>query len=456
MENSPKVSLIVPVYNGREYVQRCFGSIVRQTFRDFEVIVVDDCSDDSSLECIRDFWPKDAPPCLLMRNERNLGPSLSRNRGIEAARGKYIGFVDSDDAIHPEYLATLYGLAEEGNDYAACGTRKVFQNGTSAPYAGNELSCRGWREILDYIEKRTFNLATCGSLMRGSIVRERGIRFAKGAYEDVFFNFRVLMYCRSAIAVGDMLYDYYDREGSLSKSDTGGNCDYVEAFCTILPLVEGFLSVAGKEIGMSRADAMRARKFFLRLALQRIRTTAKRVGEERYGEWMERELKKHFGEGAASLYLSTIAELYRDNSDMEQIGKLSYQLQQREAQIALYEDILPALKVLQRKKAMMEGILSVAEASLELFPEQEWYGEYWRLVGKTPEFPGMEKWLAHFKRKTVEWMEGKTPVQQQFGALALLLCAPLDEVRPYIRGELWPDRLLADLRVLESWESLQK
>ncbi len=455
MENSPKVSLIVPVYNGREYVQRCFGSIARQTFRAFEVIVVDDCSDDGSLEHIRDFWPQDAPPCVLLRNERNEGPGASRNRGIEVARGKYLGFVDSDDAIAPEYLATLFRLAEAGNDYAACGTRKVFQNGTSASYTDNELSCRGWREILDYIEKRMFNLATCGSLMRASIVREHGIRFAKGGYEDVFFNFRVLMYCRRAVTVGDMLYDYYDREGSLSKSAVGGNCDYAEAFCTILPLVEEFLSAAGKEIGMTGADAMRARKFFLRLALQRLRTTAKQMGEERYGEWLARELKKHFGGGAASLYLSTIAELYRDNSDMERIRKLSYLLQQRDAQIALYEDVLPSLKVLQRKKRMMEGILSVVDAPLDVFPQQAWYREYWQLVGRPLDFPGMEKWLARFQEKTVEWMEGKTPVQRQFGALALLLCAPLAEVRPYLRTDLWPERLRADLRVLEAWESLR-
>ena len=456
MEISPKISLIVPVHNAREYYRRCFESIARQTFRDFEVIVVDDCSTDGSLELIREFWPKDAPPCVLLRNERNEGPSVSRNRGIEAARGEYLGFVDSDDTISPEYLSTLFRLAEAGNDYAGCASRRVFENGTSAFYAGNELSCEGWKEILSCIEHRWFNLATCGSLMRRSIVKEHGIGFTKGAFEDVFFNFRVLMYCRRASAVGDVLYDYYDRAGSLSVDvSTGNSCDYVETFCTILPMVEEFLSVEGKKIGMSRADAMQVRKFFLRLAFQRLRTTAKRMGEERYAEWLEQKLKEHFGEGAAFLYLCTATELYRDNNDMERIGELSRRLKQCRTQIELYEDVLPSLNVLQRKKRMMEAILSVVGTPLDVFPQQSWYGEYWQLVGRRMDFPGMEKWLHHFKEKSVEWMEGKSPVQKQFGALALLLCAPLAEVRPHIQLELWPERLKSDFRVLEAWDALQ-
>ena len=116
---------------------------------------------------------------------------------------------------------------------------------------------------------------------------------------------------------------------------------------------------------------------------------------------------------------------------------------------------MPSLKVLQQKKMMIEGILSVVDVPLEGFVRLPWYGEYWHLVGRHLDLPEMAGWQDRFKKNILAWMEEKSPLNRQFGALALLLCAPLAEVRPHIQLELWPERLKSDFRVLEAWDALQ-
>ena len=106
MTTSPKISVILPVYNVEKYLQRCLESISQQTFSDFEIIAVNDGSKDNSLSILEEYAKKEKR--LQIISQENKGLSEARNTGIKACKGEYIYFLDSDDAIHPQCLEIAY------------------------------------------------------------------------------------------------------------------------------------------------------------------------------------------------------------------------------------------------------------------------------------------------------------------------------------------------------------
>ena len=108
--SSPKISIVIPTFNSEKYIATCLDSILQQTFQDFEIIVIDDCSTDRSSEIVESY---DDPRIKLYRQIKNSGESDSRNLGLKIAQGKYIYFMDHDDAILPQTLEIFYNAAEE-------------------------------------------------------------------------------------------------------------------------------------------------------------------------------------------------------------------------------------------------------------------------------------------------------------------------------------------------------
>ena len=114
--NAPKVSIIIPVYNAEAFIADCINSVFAQTEQDWELILVDDCSKDNTLEIIQSIINGDVNGngnFFLLRQERNQGPSAARNRGIREAKGEYVFFLDADDTITPDCIEVLYGLAKQ-------------------------------------------------------------------------------------------------------------------------------------------------------------------------------------------------------------------------------------------------------------------------------------------------------------------------------------------------------
>ena len=107
----PAISVIVPLYNAEKYVEQAIDSVLNQTFKDFNLIVIDDCSTDGSYDLVQSKYGNDAR-VRLMRNQKNQGAALTRNTGIRAATGKYIALLDADDAYLPNALELLYNAAE--------------------------------------------------------------------------------------------------------------------------------------------------------------------------------------------------------------------------------------------------------------------------------------------------------------------------------------------------------
>ena len=115
----PKISIIVPVYKVEKYLSRCIKSILRQTFTDFELILVDDGSPDKCPQMCDDWGKKDKR--IRVIHKENGGLSSARNAGLRAARGEYIGFVDSDDWIACDMYEILYQLAKKYRADITCG-----------------------------------------------------------------------------------------------------------------------------------------------------------------------------------------------------------------------------------------------------------------------------------------------------------------------------------------------
>ena len=105
----PKISVIIPVYNVEKYLRECLDSIVNQTFKDIEIICVDDGSTDKSLEILREYEQKDKR--IIVISQPNKGVSTARNIGMQQATGKYMMFVDSDDYITQNACELIYNVS---------------------------------------------------------------------------------------------------------------------------------------------------------------------------------------------------------------------------------------------------------------------------------------------------------------------------------------------------------
>ena len=189
----PLISIIVPVYKVEQYLDRCIASIVNQTYRNLEIILIDDGSPDNS-PAICDEWANKDTRIKVIHKE-NGGQSSARNRGLDIASGKYIGFVDSDDYILPEMYQTLYGLVSQYDaDMSMLGID---------PHTETEV-VEG-REILEKLivpEKQKKQWLNFGSmfdrLCKAEIFRE--LRFTEGIiHEDVAIMHRILGACQKAV-----------------------------------------------------------------------------------------------------------------------------------------------------------------------------------------------------------------------------------------------------------------
>lgn len=129
MKNDIKISVIVPIYKVEKYLRRCIDSIINQTFKNIEIILVNDGSPDNCPKICEEYKNKDNR--IVIVNQENQGLSAARNSGIRIARGKYLVFIDSDDYIEEDMIEYLYeGIVKYDVDISCCGYVAVYDNGT--------------------------------------------------------------------------------------------------------------------------------------------------------------------------------------------------------------------------------------------------------------------------------------------------------------------------------------
>lgn len=218
-ENNPLVSIIIPVYNVEKYLKKCLDSIVNQTYRNLEIIVVNDGSPDNSWRIIEKYQQEDTRIVYVKRQNGGLG--AARNSGIEVSHGEFLCFVDSDDWISLEYVDRLLNVAiTDNSDVVICNMQYIYSDGQVKPRTPKITKY----EIINSEEalKREFigdqyKFHAPNKFCKRDIFIKNNIRFPEGkVYEDVMTTYKYFLYTDRVSLIPNELYFYLQsRDGSI-------------------------------------------------------------------------------------------------------------------------------------------------------------------------------------------------------------------------------------------------
>lgn len=213
----PTISIIVPAYNAERTIELTITSILSQSFEDFELIIVNDGSNDSTLNICKRF--KDNR--IVIIDKENGGLSNARNTGIYASKGKYICFVDGDDIIDINYLNLLYSsLIDTDSDLAICGMQLLTRDDTSIlNFYENKCYKNIWNdnEFLIFFQQGLLNSA-CNKLYKAAIIKNNNLSFPKQTLtEDIAFNIEYFKLSFSISTIKEPLYIYQLQNSQLTK-----------------------------------------------------------------------------------------------------------------------------------------------------------------------------------------------------------------------------------------------
>lgn len=214
------VSVIIPAYNIEDYIGRCLDSIISQTYKNLEIIVVDDGSRDRTGEILDDYVKKD--PRMKVVHKKNGGVSSARNTGIDIAEGDYIGFVDGDDRIDPKLFETLVKLINEENaDIAHCGYQMVFPDRVDYYYnTGKRVIQTKEQGLKDLLAGEMIEPALYNKLYKRELFENVRLNESLKINEDLDANYRLFKKSQKSIYYDLPLYSYMIRKNSATGSNT--------------------------------------------------------------------------------------------------------------------------------------------------------------------------------------------------------------------------------------------
>ena len=215
---NPEISIIVPVYNSEKYLEECIKSILNQTFADFELILIDDGSDDSSGLICDKYAEKDKR--IIVVHQENKGICGARNAGLDIARGKYIGFSDSDDYMHSQMYEYLYtAITGSNSDIACCYCKLVYDDS----YKDEKKIRFDYKEVdKKFMYKNLYSnsgndyqyMAIWNKLIDRNLFNN--IRFSDEGNEDLFVNNILLNKAQKIVFIESELYFWRQHMGSVS------------------------------------------------------------------------------------------------------------------------------------------------------------------------------------------------------------------------------------------------
>ena len=214
------VSVVVPVYNVEKYLNRCVESIVNQTYKNLEIILVDDGSlDNCPVMC--DEWAKKDNRIKVI-HKKNGGVSSARNAGIDKSNGKYISFIDPDDYIEENmYFLMIKKFISQNLDICCCNFKEVDENDSVLSETNfNNDPLLGRNILADYIRNGQYNPSCCNKLYVLEIIKKNKILFEVNTSigEDFLFNYHYFKYCKKSGCIKETAYSYMvKRSDSLTK-----------------------------------------------------------------------------------------------------------------------------------------------------------------------------------------------------------------------------------------------
>lgn len=267
MEKTSLVSIIIPVYNVEKYLQKCLDSVFNQTYKNIEIIIINDCSTDNSKDIINKLVTKnDHIITNIISNEINLGLSGARNKGLEIAKGDYICFIDSDDWVEQDHVKNMVECIKSNDVDLICSSalvfndrkRKIEQNTVASDYFSfkfydpNNLNVNN---IVNYAYKNNplfwvvnaktilntynnFAVVAWGKLFKSEIIKKYTLKFSDGLlFEDNLFTLQYLVYCNDVGFISDYSYDYRVNNSNSLQGSFNKHNDKLKIFT----LMEGFL-----------------------------------------------------------------------------------------------------------------------------------------------------------------------------------------------------------------------
>ena len=212
----PLISIIIPVYNVGDLLDKCFKSIDAQNYKNLEIIIVDDGSTDNSGK-ICDIYAGQKENVKVFHKE-NGGVSAARNYAIKRASGEFVAFIDADDTVEKDYIQYLYSLiAKYNTDISVCQHKVIYQNGRELNYGKNGdvlLSQQSCYEKMLY--NKEIDVTPWAKLYRLKLFN--GIYYPDGVlFDDLATTYKLLMKCENIACGYETKYNYYLREGSISN-----------------------------------------------------------------------------------------------------------------------------------------------------------------------------------------------------------------------------------------------
>ena len=248
----PKISVIIPVYNTEAYIEKCLQSVIKQTFKEIEIIVIIDGSPDNSLSICQNI--KDSRITLHIQENKGLG--ASRNKGVYLAKSDFVFFLDSDDYIEPNTLEKLYNkVLQENADLVISKWKKVTEEGET-------IKKRNDFELLQNINSQpkipiifsgNLSMIICGNLIKKELLTDNLLLFPNVLHEDLYVTPKLFYYATKVSLVNDTLYNWLDRGESILNSfnkkhilGIGGIFTDWSNFIQSLDLYDKYKDVLGK------------------------------------------------------------------------------------------------------------------------------------------------------------------------------------------------------------------
>lgn len=204
------VSIVVPVYNVEKYVEKCLESLILQSYKDLEIIVVDDGSTDNSGRICDEFSRKDKR--IKVFHKKNGGLSSARNFGLKRTSGEFITFIDSDDFVDKSFVGKMISVFSDDVDIVECGYNNILPE--ACIMTGKEAT------IKLLIEQENLEMVAWNKLYRRSLFLKNDILYPEGKkFEDTLTTYKLFAMANKVAMIGESLYNYIERDGSITKSE---------------------------------------------------------------------------------------------------------------------------------------------------------------------------------------------------------------------------------------------
>ena len=216
-----EISIIIPIFNSEKYIEECIQSILHQSFQDFELILIDDGSTDSSYSICKSYEKSD--PRIHLLSKKNGGVSSARNMGLKFANGKFIAFIDSDDYIAPNYFEVLLSKTSHTTDFVFSGMNDMVLGRIKKTITQKDdlWELNKEDDFIDFLYQ-PIQSSPCAKLYSNKIIKEHKICFdtSLNCAEDRDFNLKYFDYIKSAVSTSYSGYYYrIDVEDSLTKKE---------------------------------------------------------------------------------------------------------------------------------------------------------------------------------------------------------------------------------------------